>query len=238
MRDPAPTPPANSTPPSGRIGRGKPALIAVAAIFLGGFMVKNDLTEDSGPPPQPAAVTTPSTPPSPGSPAIAPVEPAVPAVAPLLRSSPPVRIKIERIDVDAPFIGLTLNSTGSLNVPPPTNRNLAGWYQDGTTPGARGNALVLGHVDTLMGPAVFWGLGNLKPRDVIEITRTDATVAKFSVDSVESFPKNEFPDDRVYGKTTDAQLRLITCGGTYDKKNKDYKDNVVVFAHLIGARKP
>jgi hypothetical protein len=216
------------------MSRGKLVLIAAAVIFLGGFMVKKDLGGDSGPPPQPAAVAAQPAPPAPSGEAAPAVDPTD-ALA--MRSSPPVRIKIDRIDVDAPFIGLTLGSSGVLNVPPPTDRNLAGWYKDGVTPGARGNALVLGHVDTIMGPAVFWGLGSLKPGDVVEITRTDASVATFAVDSVESFPKDDFPDDRVYGKTPDAQLRLITCGGTYDKKRKDYRDNVVVFAHLIDARK-
>ncbi|MYW01015.1 class F sortase [Streptomyces sp. SID3343] len=230
MRDPVPPQEANSTPSSGRMSRGKLVVIAAGVVFLGGFMVKNDLSEDSGPPPQPAAVAT-----QPAAPAPAAVDPADALV---MRSSPPVRIKIDRIDVNAPFVGLTLGSSGVLNVPPPTDRNLAGWYKDGVTPGARGNALVLGHVDTMTGPAVFWGLGSLKPGDVVEVTRADASVAKFAVDSVESFPKDDFPDDRVYGKTQDAQLRLITCGGTYDKKSKDYKDNVVVFAHLIAAQKP
>lgn len=67
----------------------------------------------------------------------------------------------------------------------------------------------------------------------MEISRADGSVARFAVDSVEAFPKDAFPDERVYGKTQDAQLRLITCGGTYDRKAKDYKDNVVVFAHLL-----
>ncbi|MFF7250918.1 class F sortase [Embleya sp. NPDC008237] len=216
-------------PPPRRISAGKLMMIAVAAILLGVLMIKHDLSTDSGPPPQPVPAAA-----QPGaSPPVAPSASPDPDGAPVMRRSQPVRIKIPRIKVDAPFIGLSLNASGVLEVPPAADRNLAGWYEDGVTPGARGNAIVLGHVDTMMGPAVFWGLGSLKPGDTVEIARADGSVARFAVDSVESFPKDAFPDERVYGKTTDAQLRLITCGGVYDKKAKDYKDNVVVFAHLL-----
>ncbi|MYS80874.1 class F sortase [Embleya scabrispora] len=219
----------SQTPAPRRTSAGKLMLIAVTAILLGALMIKHDLSTDSGPPPQPVpAAAQPSAPPTAASSA-SPSSDGVPA----MRRSQPVRIKIPKIEVDAPFIGLRLNASGVLAAPPPANRNLAGWYADGVTPGARGNAIVLGHVDTMMGPAVFWALGSLQPGDTIEIDRADGSVARFGVDSVEVFPKDAFPDERVYGKTTDAQLRLITCGGVYDKKAKDYRDNVVVFAHLL-----
>lgn len=89
-----------------------------------------------------------------------------------------------------------------------------------------------GHVDTTTGPAVFLQLQFLKPGATVDITRADGTVASFSVDTVETFKKADFPDKKVYADTPDAQLRLITCGGNYDRKAKDYEDNVVVFAHL------
>lgn len=97
--------------------------------------------------------------------------------------------------------------------------------------------MVAGHVDTNKGAAVFLLLSLILPGNKVEVQRADGTVAVFSVDSVETFAKNAFPDQKVYGKTPDAQLRLITCGGTYDKKRKDYLDNVVVFAHLESSRK-
>ncbi|MFJ8741022.1 class F sortase [Embleya sp. NPDC127516] len=217
-------------PPPRRTSAGKLMLIAATAVLLGILMIKHDLSTDSGPPPQPMpAAAQPSTP----APMVPSANPSPEQGSPVMKRSQPMRIKIPKIKVDAPFIGLSLDDSGVLQVPPPADRNLAGWYQDGVTPGARGNAIVLGHVDTMMGPAVFWGLGSLKPGDTVEIERFDGSVAKFAVDSVEVFPKDDFPDERVYGKTTDAQLRLITCGGVYDKKSKDYKDNVVVFAHLL-----
>lgn len=219
-----------------RTGRAKLVAVAAGAVFLGVCAIQNDLRSESGPPQPAAAAASPSAS-APASPAAS----AKPSASPSptkpasLGSSPPLRIRIGTIGVDAPFVGLGLNSSGVLEVPNANNRNLAGWYEDGVTPGARGNAIVLGHVDTKLGPAVFWGLGSLKTGDEVAIDRADGKTAKFAVDSVESFPKNAFPDDRVYGKTNDAQLRLITCGGVYDKKRKDYLDNVVVFAHYTGA---
>lgn len=92
-------------------------------------------------------------------------------------------------------------------------------------------------MDTTKGPAVFLLLSLMLPGNKVEVQRADGTVAVFTVDSVETFAKSAFPDQKVYGKTPDAQLRLITCGGTYDKKRKDYLDNVVVFAHLESSHK-
>lgn len=155
-----------------------------------------------------------------------------PDAAPGLERAKPTRLRIPQIAVDAPFTELALTPTGQLDAPPPDDKNLVGWYRDGVTPGELGSAVVAGHVDTTKGPAVFLLLSYLRQGSKVEVSREDGTVAVFSVDSVETFAKDAFPDDKVYGKTPDAQLRLITCGGTYDKKRRDYPDNVVVFAHL------
>jgi sortase (surface protein transpeptidase) len=109
---------------------------------------------------------------------------------------------------------------------------MVGWYRGGATPGEPGTAIVAGHVDTKTGPAVFLYLRTLKPGSAVNIARQDGTIATFKVDSVETFSKAEFPNDRVYADTPDPELRLITCGGAYDTKVQDYEDNVVVFAHL------
>lgn len=103
-------------------------------------------------------------------------------------------------------------------------------------PGNKGTAIVLGHVDTKTAPAVFWSLSALTKGATVDIARDDKVTATFTVDSVEVFPKDQFPDDRVYGNSPDAQLRLITCGGVYDHARSDYTANVVVFAHLTGLR--
>ncbi|ARF82179.1 class F sortase [Kitasatospora aureofaciens] len=173
----------------------------------------------------------------PAAPTARPAAPAAIPGAPALKRSKPTRLRIPQIGVEAPFTELTLNPAGQLNPPPPDNKNLVGWYRDGVTPGERGSAVVAGHVDTTKGPAVFLLLSLLVPGNKVEVSREDGTVAVFNVDSVQTFAKDAFPDQKVYGKTPDAQLRLITCGGAYDKKRRDYLDNVVVFAHLESSHK-
>lgn len=231
-----------------RGSRGKLAATAAGAVILGVCIIGNDLKTPEGGPPQPAAAQVappPAAPPqapaaapapaapAPAAPAPAAPPPAAPPAVKPMKSVPPLRVRIPAIKVDAPVVGLGLDTKGMLQVPPAADRNLAGWYLDGPGPGARGAAIMLGHVDTMTGPAVFWNLGSLVKGDKIEIDRSDGKTATFEIDTVESFEKSAFPDKRVYGETQDAQLRLITCGGVYDKKRKDYLSNVVAFAHLV-----
>ncbi|MCD7439752.1 class F sortase [Streptomyces lincolnensis] len=154
--------------------------------------------------------------------------------APALPPSPPDRIRIPSIRVDAPLTGLGLTGTGSLDVPPARHENLAGWYEAGTTPGETGTAIVAGHVDNADGPAVFYALGALKKGDAIEVDRRDGGVAVFTVDAVEVYKATGFPDAKVYGAAARPELRVITCGGGYSRTT-GYQGNVVVFAHLTGS---
>ena len=97
--------------------------------------------------------------------------------------------------------------------------------------------MILGHVDSAeYGPGVFFDLGALKPGDEVEVARADGSIAVFAVDRVERHPKNDFPTIEVYGNTSDAQLRLITCGGDFDSGVRSYEDNVIVFATLTSSR--
>ncbi|NEB62142.1 class F sortase, partial [Streptomyces diastaticus] len=157
------------------------------------------------------------------------------AAAPALPPSPPDRVRIPAIGVDAPLTGLGLTDTGSLDVPPAEKKNLAGWYEAGTTPGERGTAVVAGHVDNARGPAVFYRLGALKKGSTIEVDRRDGGLAVFTVDAVEVYAADAFPDEKVYGAADRPELRVITCGGAYSRST-GYQGNVVVFAHLTGSR--
>ncbi|GLP70164.1 class F sortase [Streptomyces sp. TUS-ST3] len=157
------------------------------------------------------------------------------AAAPALPPSPPDRVRIPAIHVDAPLTALALTASGSLDVPPATRKNLAGWYEAGTTPGETGTAIVAGHVDNAEGPAVFYGLGALRKGSAIEVDRRDGGVAVFTVDAVEVYDAKDFPDEKVYGAAKRPELRVITCGGGYSRAT-GYRGNVVVFAHLTGSR--
>ncbi len=156
------------------------------------------------------------------------------AAAPLPPSTP-LRLRIPDVKVDAPLMRLGLGKDGSLEVPPAGERNLAGWYGNGTTPGAKGTAVVAGHVDNAQGPAVFYALGALKKGHRIEVTRQDGRTAVFTIDAIEVYDADAFPDEKVYGARDRAELRVITCGGGFSKKG-GYRGNVVAYAHLIGVR--
>ncbi|MFJ6893953.1 class F sortase [Streptomyces hokutonensis] len=145
----------------------------------------------------------------------------------------PTRLLIPKIEVDAPFTELATDDSGRLEPPPADDVNMVGWYAKGASPGERGAAIIAGHVDTKTSAAVFAGLSDLKKGDRFNVKRSDGRTATFAVDSSDTFEKDDFPDARVYADTPDAQVRLITCAGNYDRSAKDYTENLVVFAHLV-----
>ncbi|KKD05971.1 class F sortase [Streptomyces sp. WM6386] len=196
------------------------AAVTVVALCCGAWLLRSGAATHA--PPQPSA-------------AEARADHADTRSAPALPPSPPDRIRIPSIRVNAPLMGLGLTPTGSLDVPPAEKENLAGWYEAGTTPGETGTAIVAGHVDNADGPAVFYDLGALKKGSPIEVARRDGGTAVFSVDSVEVYDAKDFPDEKVYGAAQRPELRVITCGGGYSRAT-GYQGNVVVFAHLTGSR--
>ena len=145
------------------------------------------------------------------------------------KSYAPMRIDIPRIAASAPVDPLGLNPDGTLAVP--TDFNRAGYYTGRPPPGAIGPAIIVAHVDSKAGPAVFKRLRELNPGDEVMVTRADRSTVVFVVDGVVSFPKRAFPTSAVYDPTPGATLRLITCGGSFDRKAGHYRDNVIAFAH-------
>src|SRR5262249_10839009 len=125
---------------------------------------------------------------------------------------------------------------GSIGTPPLSNPNLAGWYRGGPSPGQLGPAVVVGHVDGPHGESVFYKLAQLKPGQTVYVTLADRHVAMFSIYSVEAYPKNAFPIDRVYHDYSRPGLRLITCGGAFLGGPTGYADNVIVYASLQASR--
>jgi hypothetical protein len=158
--------------------------------------------------------------------------PGPPAASPS-HGSPPVRLRIPSIGVDSSVGRLGLNPDGSIEVPGDFNQ--AGWYDKGPAPGEIGPAVVLGHLDSYTGPAVFARLGSLKPASEILISRQDGSQLRFVVQRVSSFSTDAFPTDQVYGVTPGPALRLITCGGNFNVGRGRYSANVVAFATLTQA---
>ncbi|MGI8982965.1 MAG: class F sortase [Acidimicrobiales bacterium] len=145
----------------------------------------------------------------------------------------PVRVRIPAIGVDARMDGLGLNSDGSLEVPP---YDRAGWYQGGAKPGERGPAVIAAHVDSTTGPAVFYRLKRLGAGDEVTVDYDDGTAVDFVVRSAERFAKSAFPTERVYGATEESELRLITCGGSFDRRTHSYLENLVVWATMTSVQ--
>jgi hypothetical protein len=145
----------------------------------------------------------------------------------------PVRLEIASIAVSTGLQRLGKDRLGAVAVPSgPHQWDTAGWYAAGTRPGDPGSAVILGHVDSKSGPAVFYRLRELRPGDRVEVVRADGSRVRFAVQRVEQYPKARFPTADVYYPTLTPMLRLVTCGGAFDQDLRHYVDNVIVFATL------
>lgn len=154
-----------------------------------------------------------------------------PAAAPPVAR--PVSLQIPAIGVRTTLVRLGLTTAGTLQVPP--TAAVAGWYTGSPRPGAIGAAVIAGHIDSISGPGVFFRLRLLRPGDLVYVHRADGTLAVFRVTAVRSYLKTRFPTRAVYGAVPNAQLRLITCGGTFDQATGHYLSNIIVFATLRAA---
>jgi hypothetical protein len=173
--------------------------------------------------------------PSPTAAAAGTVGPAAPR-EPSLRRSSPVSVVIPAIGVRSPLLTLGLNSDGTIQVPDlATSAGEAAWYKYSVTPGQIGTAVIEGHVDSQVGPAVFFRLGAVHPGDHIDVALADGMTAVFRVTGVREYTKADFPTEMIYGPTHYASLRVVTCGGTFDYATGHYLNSVVVFASLVSS---
>ncbi len=152
------------------------------------------------------------------------------AVSQFVRSNP-IRLEIPALNLDTSFV-LPLGLMPDQTVSVPDSYDQVGWYEGGATPGEIGPAVILGHVDSADGPAVFYPLGQLKVGEEIKITRADGTTAVFVVKKLKRYPQSNFPTLDVYGPTDTPTLRLVTCSGLFNKAKQQYSHNLVVFAEL------
>lgn len=263
--EPASPPPSTAPPSTAPPGQGaEPAVSAAPGTAQETGPPSGWETRPSTAPTVPTPATAPtggtpagSTSPTPAAPAPAqPVRPAPPAPGPAgtagsagsagprkparpgtLPPSPARTVSIPYLGIEAPVTDLRLDARRRLPAPPDDKPKLVGWYADGPAPGGPGTAVVVGHRDTRTGPAVFAALDVIKPGRLVEVLRADGRTAVYTVDAVRSYEKDRFPSKKVYGHRGRPELRLITCGGTYDRR-KGYASNVVVFAHLTATKEP
>ncbi|MGW0574960.1 class F sortase [Streptomyces sp. NPDC002920] len=165
-----------------------------------------------------------------------PAEAGLPPAARPLGQALPRRIDIPELGVQAPVVARGLDAEGGIDPPPFDQAGVVGWYAAGAGPGARGTALMVGHVDTETRPAVFYKLSTMRAGERIRVVRDDGKVAEFTVDGVQVVPRDHFDAQQAYGtrEADRAELRLITCGGTFDRVSRSYTANVIVSAYLTG----
>jgi hypothetical protein len=165
----------------------------------------------------------------------APTNASPAAAPPALLKADPVTLNIPSIGVQTgKLIELGLKKSGEMEVP--SDAVTAGWLKLGPAPGEVGPAVIAAHVNYKGVPGVFTRLHEMRPGEEIAVKRADGVVARFSAYRVERFPKSQFPTEQVYGNTDSPELRLVTCGGEFDRAARNYLDNVVVFARLVGTQ--
>ena len=142
----------------------------------------------------------------------------------------PVAVKLPSIGVTSRLVRLGLQPDRTMEVP--DDFSLAGWYVHAPQPGDVGPAVIAGHVDSRSGPAVFYRLHELEPGDPVLVRRADGEVVTFVVERIEQHPKDAFPTEAVYGNTEQPELRLITCGGEFDRRARSHRDNIIAFATI------
>jgi hypothetical protein len=204
----------------------RPAAIAFAAglVVIVGGTAGLLLTHHSTPALRPVAAGVAALP-APTGPIVAPPQSAAAQIA------SPVSITIPLIGVKTNLITLGLAAGGAMQVPSSTT--VAGWFTGSPRPGAVGSSIIVGHVDNKRGPGVFFRLSELTKGDDVFIKRADGTTAEFRVTEVQKYPKDDFPTEKVYGPTPDAELRLITCGGAFDPATGHYLSNTIVYATQV-----
>jgi len=152
-------------------------------------------------------------------------------VDPVAPRPAPVALRIPAIGVDVSLSTLGLNADHTVQVP--TDFQQAGWFGLGPSPGQTGSAVILGHVDSYTGPAVFFQIRTLRAGDQVNVSLADGAIAHFQVSAVAMYAKDQFPAQQVYAPHGGSALQLVTCGGTFDTHTRSYLSNIVAYTTLI-----
>ena len=220
--------------------QGNRVLILAAVVLASAGFAELTRSDDGSGPPRPTANVVGKLPPMTGTGTGTgkSAKAVANALAPMPYSAP-THIAVPAVNLDADVISVDLNADGSLGTPSLVNAKVAGWYDRGPAPGQPGAAVLDAHVDSsLMSDyrGAFFYLGLAKPGMTVNVTRADHSVAVFSIDEVQVAQKSDFPTVQVYAPTPYPSLRLITCGGDYDKKAHEYLGNTIVYAHLTAEK--
>ena len=144
------------------------------------------------------------------------------------RTSPPVRVAIPAIGLSASVVPVGQDSAGHVKMPRPS---VAGWYRPAIGPGLSGPAVLVGHVDSYHGPAVFYRLSGVRVGETLRVERADGSASTFTIGKITVVSKTDFPSQAVYAPTRRATIRLITCTGAFDTDTSSYADSLIVWGH-------
>ncbi len=143
----------------------------------------------------------------------------------------PSGITVDSIGVKTWITAIGLDPNRALRVP--HRADIVGWWSGGSVPGEVGPTVLVGHFDSKTRAGVFQHLEDLKVSDLVVVSQTDGSTYTYFVTEVEKLKKSAFPTERVYGRTKESTLRLVTCGGKFDRSTGHYVDNTVVYAELL-----
>ncbi len=198
-------------------------LVGAGLLLLGGVSSRRSLAGPTLSRPAPTIGAT--------RPAHRPTPVATPPTTPPVARSTPVELRIPAISLAVSLSTLGLNPDGTVEVP--TDIQQPGWFRLGPSPGQIGSAVILGHVDSYQGPAVFFELRSLVAGDRVIVDLADGVTTTFKVTSVAMYQKTAFPDRQVYGSHGSSALQLVTCGGVFDGQTGHYLSNTVVYSSLV-----
>ncbi len=193
------------------------AILLAGGMALTGLGLRGTDHALAGPAPSPAAVRA--------------AVPVATMATPLVTArSVPVSLTIPALGLAVSLGSVGLNPDGTVQVP--DNTVHPAWFRLGPTPGQLGSSVILGHVDSYLGPGVFFQLRTLAAGDQLDVGLADGITARFTVNAVAEYPKSDFPAQRVYGSHGSSALQLVTCGGVFDHQTGSYLSNIVVYSSL------
>jgi hypothetical protein len=151
----------------------------------------------------------------------------------LLEAPKPIGVEIAAIGVNASIVALgVMLDTRQMEVP--ENVDEVGWYRHGPSPGRPGSSVLAAHVDIAgEGPGVFFHLDRLTAGDRIEVVFDDGTSMTFVATASERVPKGSLDLDSIFASDGQPLLRLVTCGGGFNRTIRSYDDNIVVTAQPV-----
>ncbi len=172
------------------------------------------------PAPPPPAAATPTVTTRDAAPTVVPQRPA------------PVRLAVPALGVDAAVEPVGVRDDGQMALPDDVDR--LGWYRFGPVPGAGGSAVLAGHVDDAdQGLGALAPLRDAEPGAEVVVTDTAGTATRWRVVSRQVIEKQALPVDRLFARTGEPRLVLVTCGGPFLPDVGGYRDNVVVVAEPL-----